>query len=202
MPDPQRAQGVLEFDSALDRDERGDLAERLRLRVVRRPPRRKKDVRVRLLDAPDEIDLLERRPGGMGGPGRLERRPELRPDHSLAQARDVGVGVFVDPVQLVGDHVAARRLVDPDDPGQVVVTVEQGRAAERRARRRQRVVRRSRGRACRFLRHASRPIQFTGSATNRATPSPFETRSSAGFLLLSFFAASIALATSRGVSTA
>ena len=63
--------------------------------VVGRPPRRQKHVRMRLLDAADEVDLLERGAGRMGRAGRLERRPELRPDHAFAQARDVGVGALV-----------------------------------------------------------------------------------------------------------
>ena len=48
---------------------------------------------MRLLDAADQVDLLERRAGRMGRVGRLERRPELRPDHAFAQAWNVGVGL-------------------------------------------------------------------------------------------------------------
>ena len=74
------------------------------------------------------INLLQRRSGGVDRASRLERRPELRPNHARAQARDVCVGVGVHAAQLVGGHIAARGLVDPDDPRQVVVSVEQRRA--------------------------------------------------------------------------
>ena len=201
VPDPQRAQRILESDSALDRDERGDFSERLGLGVVRSAPRGKEDVRVRLLDAPDEIDLLERRSGGMGGAGRLERGKELGSDHPLAQARNVGVGVRMHPVELVGDHVAPRGLVDPDHPRQVVVPVEQRRAPEHRAGRRQRIVHNLRG-GGRLLRHAGRRLSSPATRRNerrlrrwRREAAPASCRSPSS-------PRSIALATSRGVSTA
>ncbi len=83
-----------------------------------------------LLDAPDEVDLLERRARGMGRIGRLERGPELGPDHTFAQPRNVRVGALVNPGQIIGDDVAPRRAVDPDDPGKIVVPVDQRGAAQ------------------------------------------------------------------------
>ena len=116
MPDAQRAQRILEPHAAFDRDEGGDLAQGLRPGVVRGPPRRQEHVRMSLLDAADEVDLLERGARRMGRVGRLERGPELGPDHALAQTRNVGVGALMDAGQIVGDDVASRRAVDADHP--------------------------------------------------------------------------------------
>ena len=116
-PDPKRAQRILEPHAAFDRDEGGDLAHRLRPRVVGRLPRRQEHVGMSLLDAADEVDLLERGARRMGRVGRLEGGPELRPDHAFAQTRNVGVGALMDAGQVVGDDIASRRAVDADHPG-------------------------------------------------------------------------------------
>ena len=141
VPDTQRAQRILEPHAALDRDEGGDLAQGLRPGVVRSPARRQEHVGMSLLDAADEVDLLERGARGMGRVGGLERGPELRPDHAFAQTRNVGVRALVNPGQIVGDDVASRRPVDPDDPGEIIVPVDQRRALEHIPRHRERIVR-------------------------------------------------------------
>ena len=102
--------------------------------------RRIEHVGISRLDAADEVDLFERGAGRMRRAGRLERRPELRPDLAFAQARDVGVALGMDAGQVVGDDVAARRLSDADRPGEVVVAVEQRRPRQLRHGQGQRVV--------------------------------------------------------------
>ena len=77
-----------------------------------------------LLDAANEVDLLQcgaRRIGRIGG---LERGPKLRSHHAFAQARNVRVRALVNPVQIVSDDVASRRPVDPDDPREIVVPID------------------------------------------------------------------------------
>ena len=92
------------------------------------------------LDAADEIDLLERGARRMGRVGRLESGPELRPDHAFAQARNVGVRALMDAHQIIGEHVAARGLVDPDGPCKIIVPVDERRAPQDVARHRERIV--------------------------------------------------------------
>ena len=94
-----------------------------------------------LLDAADEVDLLERGARRMGRVGRLEGGPELRPDHAFAQTRNVGVGALMDAGQVVGDDIASRRAVDADHPGEIIVPVDQRRALEDIARHRESIVR-------------------------------------------------------------
>ena len=147
VPDAQGAQRILQSGAALDRDEGRDLAQGFRLGVVRGPPRRQEHIRMSLLDAADEIDLLERGARRMGRVGRLERGPELRPHHALAQARNVGVRALMNAHQIIGQHVAARGLVDSDDPCKIIVPVEQRRAPQDVARHRERIVDRRRGSA-------------------------------------------------------
>ena len=150
-----------------------------------------------LLDAADEVDLLEccaRRVRRVGG---LESGPKLRPHHAFAEARNVRIPALVNPRQIVGDDVAPRRPIDLDNPGEVIVPVDQRRASQNLLRDRKRIV------CCQgSVRHCAVPHpQFTGTATKRTSPSPLETSSNAGFFE-SAFAASIALATSPGCSTA
>ena len=150
-----------------------------------------------LLDAANEVDLLERGARGMGRVGRLEGGPELGPDEPIAQTRNVGVGALMDAGQIVGDDVASRLAVDPDHPGEIIVPVDQRRALQDIPRHRKRIVR-----DCGSVGHRAAPyVQLTGTATKRTSPSPFDTSSSAGFFE-SVFALSIALATSPGCSTA
>ena len=150
-----------------------------------------------LLDAADEVDLLERGTGRMGRVGRLEGGPELGSDHSLAQTRNVGVGALMHACQIICDHIASRAAVDAYDPRKIIVPVDERRALENGARHGERIVGRHRS-VC----HRAAPYaQLTGTATKRTTPSPFETNSSAGFFE-SVLALSIALATSPGCSTA
>ena len=83
---------------------------------------------MRLLDAPDEIDLLQRGASGMGRVGRLESGPKLRPRHPLSKARNVRICALVNPIEIIGDDVALRRPVDPNDPWEIIVAVDQRRA--------------------------------------------------------------------------
>ena len=140
MPDAQGTERIFEPDAAFDRDEGGDLAQRLGFRVVGRPARGQKNVRMSLFDAADHVDLLERGARRVGSAGRLERRPELCSDPAFAEPRNIGVGILVHPIERVGQHVAARRLVDANGPGKVVVTVEHRRSPQDFVSNRQRVV--------------------------------------------------------------
>src|SRR3984957_9230123 len=140
-----------------------------------------------LLDAANEVDLLERRASRMRRVGGLERGPELRPHHAFAQTRNVRVGALVDLGQIVGGDVAPRRPVDPDDPREIIVPVDKRRALEDSARDSERIVRRHQ-----FIGHRAAPAHSTGTATKRTSPSPLETSNKAGFFT-SFFALSIAL---------
>ena len=139
MPDAQRTQPVLEAHASFDCDERRDLAHGLCAGVVRSLARRQEHVGMIFFDAANEVDLLQGRSRGMGRICGLERRPELRPHHAFAQARNVGVRALVDLVQIVGDYVAPRRPVDPDDPGEVIVAIDQRRAPEDLSRDRERI---------------------------------------------------------------
>ena len=51
-----------------------------------------------LLDAADEVDLLQRGAGGVRRVGGLERRPELRSHHAFAEARDVRVRALMNSI--------------------------------------------------------------------------------------------------------
>ena len=95
-PDAQRRQRIFEADAALDDDERGDLAGLARALEVRRRAGGVEHVGVSLLDAQNGVDLFERRARRVGRARRLERRPELRADETVAQARNVGVAALVD----------------------------------------------------------------------------------------------------------
>ena len=148
-----------------------------------------------LLDAADEVDLLQRRARGIGRVGGLERGPELRPHHAFAQPRNVGVRALMNPIQIIGDDVASCRPIDPDDPGEIIVPIDQRRAPQHIPCHRERIVHR-----CGIGRSLRRP-HSTGTATKRTSPSPLETSNNAGFFA-SVFALSIALAISPGCSTA
>ncbi len=128
-----------------------------------------------LLDAADEVDLLERRARRVRRVGGLESSPELRPDQAFAEARNVRIRALVNPRQIVGEDIAPRRPVDPDHPGEVVVPVDQRRASQDLLRDRKRIVRREGS-----VRHCA-GAQFTGTATKRTSPWPLETSSNAGF---------------------
>ena len=97
---------------------------------------------MRLFDAADEVDLLQRRARGIGRVGGLERGPELRPHHAFAQARNVRVRALVNPIQVISDDVASRRPVDPDDPREIIVPIDQRRALKHFSRHSERIVRR------------------------------------------------------------
>ncbi len=122
-----------------------------------------------LLHAPNEVDLLQGGAGGMRSVGRLERGPELRPDHALTQARDIGVGALVDALQVISEHVAAGCLVYLDDPREIIMPVKQRRALQDLSGHRQRVVDRPYGISRRPLAHLpAQSIQRHGDEAHDA----------------------------------
>src|SRR5271169_1056652 len=55
-------------------------------------------------------------------------------DPALAQPRNVGIAALVHAHEVESAHVASRLLVVHDDPGKIVMAVEDGRAGQQRPR--------------------------------------------------------------------
>ena len=70
----------------------------------------------------------------MGRERRDEGRPELGGDAPLPHAGNIGVMVLPEAARIEHRHVAPRMAVVMDDPGQVVVTVDEWQLFQQRER--------------------------------------------------------------------
>ncbi len=115
---------------------------------------RQEDGPVGFVHPAQERDLLEREAGGLRFLRRHEGRPELRGDAAFAQAGNVGVAGIAALVELECGDVALDRRIVADDPGQVVVAVDERRPVEKA----KRVGEGGIGHAARLVRSAARRL--------------------------------------------